>query len=66
MLRATLRAFIRKHVAADIPDEMDGCFDCNALQCLDREYEICPLRVIRARRASDARLVESAQLASGY
>ena len=66
MLRATLRAFIRKHVAADIPDEMEGCFDCSALQCLDHEYETCPLRLIRARRASDARLAEPAQVASGY
>jgi hypothetical protein len=48
MLREIWGTFVRKHVVAEVPDELAVCFDCNAEQCLNGDYETCPARLARA------------------
>ena len=39
MLREVWRTFVRKHIVAEVPGEMAACLDCDAVQCLNGEYE---------------------------
>jgi hypothetical protein len=48
VLREVWRTFVRKHIVAEVPDEMAACLDCDAVQCLNGEYETCTTRLIRA------------------
>jgi hypothetical protein len=58
MLRAVWMTFVRKNLVDDVPDEMAACLDCDAMQCLNGEYETCPTRLIRAAALSAARTGE--------
>ena len=55
MLRKVWETFFRKHVVAEVPDEMAACLDCEAEQCLDGVYETCPARLGQAAALSAAR-----------
>ena len=47
--------FIRKHLIADVPDELAACLDCDAVQCLNEKWETCPNRLARLAALSAAR-----------
>jgi hypothetical protein len=42
------RRLVRTHIVYDVPDEMAACLDCDAVQCSNDKYEICPDRLARA------------------
>ena len=43
-----LREFYRRHIAADVPIEMDLCLVCGELECSETRFAECPRRKARA------------------
>jgi hypothetical protein len=43
-----IRAFIEKHIIAEVPPELSACLDCGVEQCLNGKWETCPNRLARA------------------
>jgi hypothetical protein len=43
-----LREFFRRHIAADVPIEMDSCLVCGELECSETRFAECPRRKARA------------------
>lgn len=54
-MTAALKAFVSKHIVAEVKDEMDACLDCNVAQCLSNRYLSCPHRLEHAAAQSAAR-----------
>ncbi len=58
MLSEVWRSLVRRYIVYDIPEEMDACFDCEAVQCPDEKYETCPKRLAQAAELRAARTAE--------
>jgi hypothetical protein len=41
----TLPEFVRRHVVADVPDEMSLCLACRVTHCSSEEFANCPRRL---------------------
>jgi len=41
-------SLVRNWIVTDVPNEMDACLDCNAMQCTDDQYASCPHRLAHA------------------
>jgi hypothetical protein len=47
-LFSRIRAFIQRHIIADVPNDLSACLDCDALECIHGKWETCPHRLKRA------------------
>ncbi len=43
-----IRKFIRRDIAAEIPDELAACMDCDSVDCREAEFLECAHRLDRA------------------
>jgi hypothetical protein len=44
----TMRKFMRRDVAAEVPDELALCMECDSVDCLEEKFINCPNRLARA------------------
>ena len=44
-LRSRLRAFITRHIVADVPPELDACESCRVPRCTAEQAATCKLRL---------------------
>ena len=58
MLSEMIWTTIRRHIVAEVPDEMAACLDCGAVQCPNDRYETCPDRLAHSAALSAARTAE--------
>jgi hypothetical protein len=42
-----IRTFIRKDIAAEVPDDLSACMDCDSVECPEEEFKNCPNRLAR-------------------
>jgi hypothetical protein len=42
-----LRRLFRRHIVADVPDELSACLECGAIECVEGTFRDCPRRLER-------------------
>ena len=42
-----LRRLFRRHIVADVPDELSACLECGAVQCVEGTFRNCRVRLER-------------------
>ena len=52
MLDEYWRKLLRRFLAHDIPDDMEACFDCDAVWCPNERFATCSVRLARAAARS--------------
>jgi hypothetical protein len=49
-----LKAFFRRHIIQDVPDEMAACeFDCKVTECTYGNWKHCKNRLLYAKKSGD-------------
>lgn len=55
-----LRSLFRRHIAADVPDDLAACIECRARQCRHGDWINCPNRLAQAASLTITALETSA------
>jgi hypothetical protein len=42
-----IKSFIRKDIAAEVPDDLSACMDCDSVDCPEEKFKTCPNRLAR-------------------
>jgi hypothetical protein len=59
-MRRWLNILWNRIVVTEVPAEMDKCFDCGKLECLEAEYQACEARKRRLADIENARPASAA------
>jgi hypothetical protein len=57
-----IRTLIRKDIAAEVPDDLSACMDCDSIDCPEKEFKNCPNRLARL---TELQRLKNAKSASG-